>query len=118
MRQVKRAAITLTPKQPYLDWANSLEDGGVKIGIDFWPEKNVYLIEDIADFELNVAALVEPYYQTIFEDELNSWHGRESDWPAKRNLDTFLEWFDVEVHSIVLEMRNRWFIPTEPYQSD
>jgi hypothetical protein len=35
MRQVNRAAITVTPKQPYIDWANSIDEDGVKIGEDF-----------------------------------------------------------------------------------
>jgi hypothetical protein len=39
MRLVKRAAITVTPKQPYIDWANAIDEGGVKIGEDFEPEK-------------------------------------------------------------------------------
>jgi hypothetical protein len=30
MRLVKRAAITVTPKRPYIDWANSLDDDGLK----------------------------------------------------------------------------------------
>ena len=42
MRLVKRAAITVTPKQPYIDWANSLDENGVKIGEDFQPERHVY----------------------------------------------------------------------------
>lgn len=32
MRLVKRAAVTVTPKKPYITWANSLDEDGVKIG--------------------------------------------------------------------------------------
>jgi hypothetical protein len=39
MRLVKRATITVTPKQPYIDWANSIDADSVKIGEDFWPER-------------------------------------------------------------------------------
>jgi hypothetical protein len=39
MRIIKRAAITVTPKQPYIDWANHLDEDGVKIDEDFQPEK-------------------------------------------------------------------------------
>ena len=49
MRRVKRTAISLMPKQPYVAWANALEVGGVKIGTDFMPEETIYLIEDTAD---------------------------------------------------------------------
>jgi hypothetical protein len=49
MRLVKRAAITVTPKQPSSNWANSIDEDGVKIGEDFWPERHVYLIGDVSD---------------------------------------------------------------------
>jgi hypothetical protein len=49
MRLVKRAAITVTPKQPTIDWANSLDEDGVKIDEDFQPERHIYLIGDISD---------------------------------------------------------------------
>ncbi len=49
MRLVKRAAITVTPKQPYIDWANGIDEDGVKIGEDFEPEKSVYLIGDVSN---------------------------------------------------------------------
>ena len=47
MRRVKRAAVNIKRSQPYIDWANSLEPGGVKIGVDFRPEGRVYLVEDL-----------------------------------------------------------------------
>jgi len=35
MRRVKRTAVIVIAKQPYIDWANSLEEGGVKLGEDY-----------------------------------------------------------------------------------
>jgi hypothetical protein len=116
MRLVKRAAITVTPKQPYIDWANSLDVDGVKIGEDFFPERRVYLIGDISHvipFDRDV--IVQPYVKAIFDEELNSWHRRESDWPAPRTYETFLTWFEVEVHSMVLGLPSRRTIRTESY---
>jgi hypothetical protein len=116
MRLVKRAAITVTPKQPYIDWANSLDEEGVKIGEDFESEKSVYLIGDVSDvipFDRDV--IVRPYFKAIFEEELNSWHRRESEWPSSRTYETFLRWFEVEVHSMVLDIQGSWLIRTEGY---
>lgn len=48
--------------------------------------------------------MVAPYFAFIFEEELNAWHRVESDWPAQRDLDTFLAWFEVEYHSIVIDL--------------
>ena len=116
MRLVRRAAVTVTPKQPYIDWANALDEGGVKIGEDFEPEKSVYLIGDVSGvipFDRDV--IVRPYFKAIFEEELNSWHRREREWPSGRTYETFLEWFDVEVHSMVLDLQGSRLIRTESY---
>jgi hypothetical protein len=43
MRLVKRAAITVTSKQSYIDWANNLDEDGVQIGEGFWPERHAFL---------------------------------------------------------------------------
>jgi hypothetical protein len=95
MRLVKRAAITVTPKQPYIDWANAIDEDGVTIGEDVWPERHIYLIGDVSHvipFDRDV--IVRPYFKAIFEEELNSWHRREREWPARRIYETFLAWFE------------------------
>jgi hypothetical protein len=48
MRLVKRAAVTVTPKPPYITWANALDEDGAKLDEDFESEKNVYLIGESA----------------------------------------------------------------------
>jgi hypothetical protein len=105
MRRVKRTAVIVIPKQPYIDWANSLEEGGIKLGEeDFTPEHTIYLVEDTTDFMIDKVEIIKPHFEFIFEEELVSWHRLVSDWPAKRDLDTFLEWFEVEIHSLVLDL--------------
>ncbi len=115
MRLVKRAAITVAPKQPYIDWANSLDEDGVKI-VSSLPERHVYLIADVSDvFPFDRDVIVRPYFKAIFDEELNSWHRREREWPARRTYETFLECFEVEVHSMVLNLQGSRLIPTESY---
>ena len=63
-----------------------------------------------------IRAIVRPHFEAIFEDELASWHTRERDWPAQRDLPTFLAWFEVHIHSMVIDMRSRWLIPTARYE--
>lgn len=116
MRLVKRAAVTVTPKKPYITWANSLDEDGVKIGEDFTPEGRVYLIGDVADiFPFDRDIIVRPYFKEIFDEELNSWHRRESEWPSPRTYEIFLEWFEVAVHSMVLDLEGKRIIRTESY---
>ena len=103
MRLVKRAAITLRSKKPYLDWANTLDDGP-KIDPETSSETNIYLLEDDSEFEFNLEALLNHHYKEIFEEELESWHRIKADWPVNRDLATFLARFDVEVHSMVFDL--------------
>ena len=70
MRRVKRMAVRVTPKAPYLNWANGLEEGGVKLGSEYMPEGNIYLIEDGDGLALNLEELLDRYYAAIFDEEL------------------------------------------------
>ncbi len=114
MRRVKRTAISLKPKHPYVDWTNGLEEGGVKIGVDFTPEENIYLIADSVDQPEDLETLLEPYYQTMFDEKLGAWHRVEADWPRRRDLKLFLAWFEVEADSLVLDLVGGW-IRSERY---
>jgi hypothetical protein len=114
MRRVKRMAIQVRPKAPYINWANGLEEGGVKLGSEYLPEGNIYLIEDSDDLALNLEALLDRHYAAIFEEELGAWHRVDADWPQRRDLATFLAWFEVEVHSQVFDLVGGW-LRTERY---
>ena len=107
MLLVKRAAITVTPKQPYMHCANTTYEDGVKLGEEYLPEKQIYLIEDISDMPFDEEAIVRPYFEMVFEEELNGWRRLESAWPSPRTFDTFLDWFEVEIHSMVLDLPGR-----------
>ena len=42
-------------------------------------------------------------YDKLFRIELSSWYEDEALWPQDRSLKAFWEWFDVEVHSTLLD---------------
>ena len=114
MRRVKRTAVIVIPKQPYIDWANSMDD--VKIDDHPSPEHTIYLclVEDITDYVVDAVEMIKPHFEFIFEEELNSWHRLESDWPRNRDLATFLEWFEIQIHSLVIDLP-RGRLKTERY---
>ena len=90
---LNRAALIVSPKQPFLDWAASLDDSGLVP--DVAGEHTVYLVPE---FESEEEGHV---YAEIFERELDGWHTDESAWPEKRDFKTFQEWFSIELHSVV-----------------
>jgi len=62
----------------------------------------------------DLKTMLAPYYKAIFEEELVAWHRIEADWPQRRDLTTFMAWFEVEVHSLVLDLVGGW-LRTERY---
>lgn len=115
MRLMNRATIIVKPKQPYLDWANTLNDHGPELVPGSQREHAIYLINDVSEYMFDVEAFVRPYFEAIFEHELWAWHRLEDDWPAKRDFATFLKWFEVEVHSMVFDLASEP-IKAEPFE--
>ena len=117
MRRVKRAAIIAKPKQPYVDWVNSLDEDGFQMSDDFTPEHTIYLVEDVTDVELDIEVIMAPHFAAIFEEELGDWHGDQDDWPVNRDWAMFQSWFDVEIHSMIVDLvRSR--LKTERHEQD
>jgi hypothetical protein len=104
---INRTALTVIPKQPYIHWANALDDDGPKLDVhDPHYEPTVYLIDEVpGDAALDSA--LRRYCPQVFENELANWHLLEADWPQKRDYRTFRDWFEVKVSTIVLDLSPR-----------
>ncbi len=102
MEFVNRTALVVRPKQPYIDWADSFDDGGPKYDPDHHQAK-VFLIDEVEDTR-DIKKVVRRCWQAIFEEEINSWMRDPDVWPQRRTLKVFLEWFEVEVCDVVLDL--------------
>ena len=89
------------PKQPYVDWAAGLDDSDTVPTED--DERTVYLLPEYDD-EVDGMALLSMAYEMIFESELENWHLIEEDWPSNRTFAMFREWFEIEMHSMVVDL--------------
>ena len=98
-----RSALYVIPKEPFKKWAtkyNELSDDDLQSRLG---EKHIYLIEYAYGENLSLEKL-EPYFQQIFEYELDSWNGFKNEWPQKRNLKLFLEWFEVNLCDDIFDL--------------
>lgn len=98
---LNRCALIVRPKQPYLDWAASLDDSGIVP--DPQDEQTVYLIPSFED-DNEGERVLKRVYAEVFERELVAWHTDDTAWPKNRNLAMFRKWFDIELHSIVEDL--------------
>lgn len=100
MRTINRSAITLTFKQEFIDWHNYLYPD-LPYKLNTVGQSKTYLINQ---FFKNPEELLTKYYKEIFEAELEGVHLDENDWPQKRTLKVFNEWFDVKISDWVMDM--------------
>ncbi len=101
MRTINRTAVTIVPRKPYIDWANSFDDG---------PELDTasshatsLLIPDTYD-EYSYETFIKRNYRMIFEEELSSWITDPASWPKRMSYDVFREWFDIIPSDTILEL--------------
>ena len=104
-----RFAVTITRKQPYIDWANSFEDDGPKLTDDVADaRRTVYLVPETTN-QPDLAEIVDEFWQAIFEEELAMWMEDEADWPNPRTRELFDAWFGVVATDSVFDLT-----PEEP----
>ena len=104
MSEINRSLIILRQKQPFLDWTRTLDDHGIDFTLEELSQDAIaYLVPEIWD-DSEQEALLESYYDILFDEQLNGWCMDEADWPKERDLKMFLDWFEVEIHSLVIDL--------------
>lgn len=104
MKTINRSVITILPKQPYIDWANSFEDGGPSIGLQSIHATSLLIPEEFDEFSYE--QFLKKNCKTIFEEELSAWMTDPKLWPPNINYDLFTQWFQVIVSDTVLDLGN------------
>ena len=103
MYVVDRAVAVIKPKQPFLDWLNQTPGDSLELGLSsLRVDCTVILLPAFDDPEESVA-YVDDIYEQLFKMELASWYEDETLWPEDLSLRAFWLWFDVEIHSTVLD---------------
>ena len=101
---VNRSVAIIKPKQAFLAWANSVSGADRQFSIhDLKLESNVVLIPEY-DSEEHAENILKKLFGDIFEIELSGWIDDKSKWPADRTYEKFLQWFEVEIHSMVFDL--------------
>ncbi len=86
-----------------MDWINQLPDPLENLTLeDLADDCTTFLIPQY-DREQEARQFIKRIYETIFVIELHSWITDPAYWPVRRSYEMFLEWFDVELHSEVID---------------
>lgn len=102
MRTINRIGIAVTPREPYMAWARSIDDRAASLEVTAEQFTSIYLVEAPDTFE--PAKVIRKHYAAIFEEQLNAWHRDETVWPRPRTEATSHEWFDATVVDMVWDL--------------
>ncbi|ULJ61018.1 hypothetical protein [Wielerella bovis] len=101
---VDRSAVVLKPTQVFLDWLNSTDDDMPDLTLaQLRSNCSVFLLPAFDEPEQAVAYFDERY-EEIFVAELASWVGDASQYPKDLSLENFWQFFELEVHDMVLDL--------------
>lgn len=101
---VDRSAVVLKPTQKFLDWLKSTDENMPELTLEqIRSNCSVFLVPEFDTPEAVVGYFDERYRQ-IFEAEVSSWEVPQEHWPQDMGLHAFWEFFDVEIHDMVLDM--------------
>ena len=117
MFEINRTVLVVKPRQPFLDWANSLDDEIKDLTLErLRRDCTAFLVPEI-EYDSDLREVLEWCFELLFEEQLAGWHTEPEDWPQDRNLEMFLEWFEVEFHSLVFDLCD-YQIQVIDYNSD
>ena len=88
-RTINRAALIVRPKQPYVDWANSVDNDGPRAILqELRTDPSIYLVETF-DFLDDFDLLVDDTWEWIFREQLNGWMRDPDLWPEGLTREMF-----------------------------
>ena len=102
MKLLNRSAVILQPRQPYLDWINSLPSEMSELEQPlaagaFDEEGRVYLIDEFEpESEQDEDSLLASYWRSLLENELSAWDQFADHWPEPMNQALLTEWFEIK----------------------
>lgn len=100
-RMLNRTAVIVRPKEPFIEWARSIDDDGTLPTAE--GEQTVYLILDFDD-DRGFQHVLKQVWAEIFERELEGWYVDETLWPQDRTLAMFKKWFSIEYHTVIEDL--------------
>jgi hypothetical protein len=101
MYLIDRTAAVVRIKKPFLDWVNSLP-GKPRLTLKALNRENHVFLLPEHDTEEELDLIIQELYPYVCQIEVNSFCRDQTLWP-QMNYDTFLKWFDLQVHSMVFD---------------
>ncbi len=103
MYAINRDIVVIKGRQALVDWINSHNPEHPVSLADVCEDCTVLLIPEYDDSE-EAMSLVEGNYELLFMSEIENWYVDDALWPKDITLEKFHEWFEIEYHSMILDV--------------
>lgn len=103
MYSINRQVAVIKPRTPYIDWVNSLPGMDKPFDSESLQKDCTAILLPALDNEEESLKYIKTIFNKLFEIELDSWYSDKKLWPKKRTFTLFTEWFDIEIHSEVID---------------
>ena len=104
MNSINRSAVVIKPKQPFVDWLNSIPDEDIDFTLERISEDNITFLIPLYDDPRDAKNYIRKRFKRIFEWELFGWIVTKELWPKKRTWEMFQEWFSIEINSEIFDL--------------
>lgn len=103
MRTLNRVAVVIKPKEPYYEWTKTL--GNVDSGMTLEDHRKDCTVILTPAYETQAAMVrcAQGLAREIFRRKLWEWHRDETYWPKELGWCLFKEWFDFEIHTMIVD---------------
>lgn len=100
---INRSVGILKPKAPFYEWLESLPDPTSIDPAEYEEHTSIFLLPAFEMLDER-ERLEKQFFNLLFDNALNDWWLDESDWPIKRDLRTFREWFDLQILDGIVDL--------------
>ena len=110
MKTIDRSVAVLKPKKPLIDWLNALPDTDQHFSLSELQADCTVLLVPEYDSDQEALKFIKKIYKDIFERGWIHMYTDPNYWPLKRDYKTFVQWFEIELHSEVFDCVNKEII--------
>ncbi|MGE3164004.1 MAG: hypothetical protein AB7O52_03805 [Planctomycetota bacterium] len=103
MRVVNRNAVVVMPRQPFVDWIRRVSPVATVTLDEIRDDYSCYLIPELLS-RREQKEYLEQNFTAIFRQELTAWSADSASWPKSMTFRLFLEFFEVNFHSVVQDL--------------
>jgi hypothetical protein len=104
MFEVDRVAAVIKPTAAMFDWLKNHPSKYDSVTLESLRKDCIVLLIPAFDGPRQSMEYIKQIYKGIFEAELISWGLAEQSWPKNRSLEIFLQWFEIEFHSVIYDV--------------